>query len=806
MSITLNTTMLNNLITNNKKAFNLNTYYNINIIEPNLTITLGDTIIKYSKDIKVLFCSNCLINLTSTNYIKHLQKKHLGIYNNYEEEKLINTLKSKIASLEFNNIEEIVEELEFNKYYFKELPITFNNYKCLERNFTNINRKNIRIHYNKEHSLEEDTTNTTNTTTKATYIIEDVPLQYLEGYKDSKKIYFIPKIPRINIIEEEPTTTRSSSRYYSSSSINSSSNSNTREDKEELNTRALETNTKSLIINNYIKEEYNRSNDSRENNPLEQNRKLLNSFITKSNIYKYLEDKNRDILISLLYNSEYNSTLDSNNTRESRRRIIEIDTSLDYNKIEEIIVNLLIEIDSRINNINLLLRQLLKNDNNNKNIKDFKDFIPLENKYTKETYYSVFSRLVVFILKVFYILSKFKDTTNSLELEYLNTINTLRLERSTKQILNSIEKTDFNLLDIEESRVDFNSKLINLFTELLKDINYLSFKEDTTLKNIVIAYFYISCLDKNTKEIKPIDYISKITSIIIYNSRLITLGYFYNKEIKEEIDLKDISKEIKGFITTYLSNNSNNYFEFLSTIRPYILSLNKEAISTNYTIGEVTNNIIEYNSIEDSIENFRILFRNIYNKLNRILLDKLLKVENINSLNINFSRINDTSLLNNVNNSILDLEELKYYKYSKPYFLEQLLTNNTYYNRTLFKRIRNNKIKFRASNIERFNRNINTFIELLAIAINLFSGGSLRSIELVSIFYKNIETRDRSLFFNKEDSIFTISTNYYKSINITRKEKTNIRFLPPYLSKLIVIYIVFIIPFNNIVNNLSIRL
>ena len=695
MPTTLDTTNLNKLINNNKEIFNLDTYNNINIIESNETITIENTIIKYSKDIKVLFCSNCLINLNTTNYIKYLKKKDLGIYNNYKEENLINTLKDRIINLEFNTLEEIVEVLEFNKYYFKELPINFNNYKCLECNFINTNRKNIRIHFNKKHIRDSNT----NTTCKATYIIENIPLQFLEGYKDNKIVYFIPKIPTVSNrntrIERESIPTSVSSRNSNRSSIISISNSNTSEDKEELNTRTIETNTKSLIINNYIKEETNRNKDFKENNPLEQNKKLLNSFITKSNIYKYLENKNRDILVSLIYNNEYNSILNSNNIEESKERIIEIDISLDYSKIKELVINLLIEIDLKINNIPLLLRQLLKNNNNNKNIKNFKDFIPLESKYTKETYYSVFSKLVVFILKVFYILSKFKNTTNSLELEYLNTINTLRLERSIKRILNSIVYTNLDLLDVEENRIEFNSKLINLFIELLKDINYFSFKEDTTLKNIVIAYFYINYLDKHTKEIKPIDYIGKITSIIIYNSRLITLGYFYTKELKEEIDRKEISKEIKEFITKYLSNNSKNYFEFISTIRPYILSLNKETLSTNYTIGEITNNIIEYNNIEYPIENIRILFKNIYNKLNRILLDKLLKVENINSLNINSRKINDTPLLNKVNNSILDLEELKSYKYSKPYFLEQLLTKDTYYNRTLFKRIRNNRVELK---------------------------------------------------------------------------------------------------------------
>ena len=359
MSDTLDTTTLNRIINNNKKIFNLDTYNNINIIEPNKTITLEDTIIKYSKDIKVLFCSNCLINLTTTNYIKHLKKKHLGIYNNYKEEDLINILKSKIANLEFNTLEETVELLKFNKYYFKELPLIFNNYKCLECNFININRKSIRIHYNKKHSRD---LNTTTTTTKATYIIEDVPLQFIEGYKTSKKIYFIPKIPivsnRNTRIDEESTTTtsRANSSCSNRDSIISISNSNISEDEEELNTRTIETNTKSLIINNYIIEETDRNKDFRESNPFEQNKKLLNSFITKSNIYKYLENKNRDILVSLIYNNEYNSTLNSNNIEESKERIIEIDISLDYSKIKELVINLLIEIDSKINNIPLLLR------------------------------------------------------------------------------------------------------------------------------------------------------------------------------------------------------------------------------------------------------------------------------------------------------------------------------------------------------------------------------------------------------------------------------------------------------------------
>ena len=48
--------------------------------------------------------------------------------------------------------------------------------------------------------------------------------------------------------------------------------------------------------------------------------------------------------------------------------------------------------------------------------------------------------------------------------------------------------------------------------------------------------------------------------------------------------------------------------------------------------------------------------------------------------------------------------------------------------------------------------------------------------------------------------MFSIITNYYKSKNITRKETSNLRFLFSYFSKLLIIYLVYIIPFKDYIN------
>ena len=181
---------INNLLINSKYLFNIEKFNNPNIVVPSPTITIEDSIIEYSLELKVLFCNICSINLTYTNYIKHLSSKHSIKYKEYKENNTLEKIKNNINLKEFNSIKDLEEILEPNKYYFKDLPLLFNNYKCLECNFVNINLKSIRIHYNKEHINLNKTLKT-----KASYIIENIPLQLLEGFKNNYKIYFIPKPP-----------------------------------------------------------------------------------------------------------------------------------------------------------------------------------------------------------------------------------------------------------------------------------------------------------------------------------------------------------------------------------------------------------------------------------------------------------------------------------------------------------------------------------------------------------------------------------------------------------------------------------
>lgn len=785
MSIDISNTELNNYLKYNSNLITLSSFNNSNITTPTNTIFLEDSILKYSLELKIILCSKCSINLTNTNYIKHLSIKHKLLYKSYKDNNSLENLKNKIETLEFNTLDNLTLLLKPNTYYIKELPILFNNYKCLECFFTSIYRKGIRKHFNNKHSINKALEDR-NTSREAYYIINNIPLQVLEGFKNNSKIYFIPKLPRTTIIEDTLSTRNLSINSSSNSDDNISNDSN---DSNNYNPREIDVNNKELIFEKYNKDKKEKEKDLLYTSSIEGNKKLLSSFITKSNILTYLENKNRDLLVNLAYRSLNRSNIEDNPTD------LEEEVPIDFLELNKAILDFFETSSSKINNINVLLRQRLRSNNINLDDRNFKDFIPLESRATKNTYFTIFSNLIIFLIKVFYIRTKFKDSLNREEKEYYLLTKEIDLPRDLIKALKKIIYIDLSTLEIDENRISFNYNLSRIFIELLRVPNYLSFTKDTNLSNIVIIFFYINSLNKNTTEIKPILDIGKLASIIIYNSRLATIGYYYYKEISEDLESSKLEEEIEGFLKRYLTSSSKNYFEFISTLRPYILALSKEATSTNFLIIESKPNIIEVNSIEYSIDNIKIFFKEVFYKVENTLVEKLLGLNSIEDLALDFTRINDTPLLKRVGDSILDLEVNTNYKY-KPYFINELLTPNTYYNKRLFKGIKDNKIIFKRNKIEKFNSDINKFLEYLAIAIYLFSGGPLRGTELTTILFKNIDSKSRSILFNKDDYILTITTDYYKSKNITRKERVNIRYLPPLLSKLIVIYILYIIPFK----------
>ncbi|KAF1980659.1 hypothetical protein K402DRAFT_313352, partial [Aulographum hederae CBS 113979] len=99
--------------------------------------------------------------------------------------------------------------------------------------------------------------------------------------------------------------------------------------------------------------------------------------------------------------------------------------------------------------------------------------------------------------------------------------------------------------------------------------------------------------------------------------------------------------------------------------------------------------------------------------------------------------------------------------------------------------------------VQRFLADLNTFTELLANAINLYSGGPLRGTELNLILYKNTSIKDRSMLYNKDAGMFFVKTDYNKTNNITRKERVSYRYLTPVLSRIVIIYVAAVLPLRD---------
>ena len=780
---------INNLITLINKNSLTDIYKKEDLIVSTNTTTIANTIISFNRELSILFCKICSSNLFKDNTLKHLKEKHKVIFKEYISKDLIISIKEVLDSLECPSFNSLLTNLGSNSYFFRELNIIFNGYKCYECSYSNANSKQIRKHYRKEHRvIEEDT----RSNTKATYILENIPLQLIT--RVNTRSYFIPKLPTKDIVDNFfNINTRATSPLVI---MPTSSNISRRVD--------ISSRVRDNIVSSYreeLEEEQENTNYINVNN----NANLLTSFFRNSNILEFFRDKDKSILRELIA-SPYFSSIALENPLNS----VGID-KLDL--LEDTILEIALDISNKLGNLSRKLRQLLRDDMFYTTTKKSKDFLALDNLSTKREYFSLYTRLITYTIRVYYIKDKYKNSLEPREQEIFKVVKDIRTSREISRAIDNIlelDRIETNTISLESNK-ESSLAITKLFDLLLKDLNYLSTNRNTTLDNIVITFFFINTLNKETLEFYSVNKISKLTSMFIYNSRLFFIAYYFTREEPREESIEEIEDEdedeqlesnrridtiIAKDIKKLLTNNSNNYFEELTQLRSYTRALDRNTISENFSISEIKPNVIEYNNLEYPITTLREFFNYLLTTLETTLKTKLLGLESFDTLNINYRNINDTSLLNKTDNSIRDLSEFTSFK---TYFLTNLLTPNTYYNSTLVRSINSttNKIVFIKARIEEFNSNINYFLELLSIAFNLLSGGPLRGTELNKLIYKNIATKRRSLLYIKDENIFRITSDYYKSRNIKQQDIYNYRFIPPRLSRVTLIYLLTIIPFKD---------
>ena len=375
-----------------------NNYINLtqeyfNSIEPTLVTILNPDFFKYNKDLEIIICSTCSLALLNKKDIKkHLLKNHLEYYNN-----TLN-IKEIIKELEDLNIKSYLElnNIPNNKYYFKDLPIRFNSYKCFKCDYISTSNKKIREHLIKKENIKNKDNK------KIKEIINNIPIIIL--YPTLNKGIFIPKLIKNTSLELELKESSNNLNLISSSNSSSS------------NLSIKSNNSNSNLILNYINKKEDiilKAKEKGESNII--NSKALSSFLKNSRFNKYLENKNIKDLLELI-------------TPLNKEDIILEKAFYLNNKLAYKLSNL-------IPNIIRSIRIDLKRDTSFLNIKDF---IELETK-TKKEYFKVFNNLLIFILRLYLIKNSIISSKNK---DYIikEIDSSIILENNIKDLLESLKE------------------------------------------------------------------------------------------------------------------------------------------------------------------------------------------------------------------------------------------------------------------------------------------------------------------------------------------------------------------------------
>ena len=293
-----------------------------------------DTGIHYSPDLKLLLCFGCGRVQSSYTWAQHLKRKHRSAYERLSKrERLL--VPQEIGRFALNALDELV--VRHNTYYFPGLPVTFHNFKYRECAYVDVNRKNVRNHYRLRHHLPARSGNQ-----KVDYVLEDVPLQVLEGLPYNRKFYFIPKLP---MVPREATPSP-----YSDEGVPMSIP--PRPGLNSVGAAILEAHQKSI-------EERERKQPFYDS--ISNNKKLLNSFLANSNVLAFLQDKDRDILVDLISPPSTCS--------------LELGKDLDLDMLEANVLAFMLDVYIFIPNLTRRFRQLLKTEDQSRSYKEMKDFI-----------------------------------------------------------------------------------------------------------------------------------------------------------------------------------------------------------------------------------------------------------------------------------------------------------------------------------------------------------------------------------------------------------------------------------------------
>src|ERR1700761_3649949 len=191
-------------------------------VPPSPVVTLDPPFLVYSEDLSLMVCTLCREALSGKTAIqKHLAQPPHQEYWKALEKSTRTSIMSTLSALSLLSYHS-VPSIPTNQYYFPQLPLRFDTYKCPDCSHFTVDGKQARQHRIHAHNVRWDAR------TKRTDILYHIPAQLL--FPRSNRGLFIPRLPLVAIystevalpISQAPRSSRSSSRASSLSTTVSS--------------------------------------------------------------------------------------------------------------------------------------------------------------------------------------------------------------------------------------------------------------------------------------------------------------------------------------------------------------------------------------------------------------------------------------------------------------------------------------------------------------------------------------------------------------------------------------------------------
>lgn len=342
-----------------------------------------------------------------------------------------------------------------------------------------------------------------------------------------------------------------------------------------------------------------------------------------------------------------------------------------------------------------------------------------------------------------------------------------------------------------------------LITLLEQKTQQQALGENSLFRSPVITFLLLQSVDRQTGGFKDEGVIQNYTSILIYSFRLAFLGL-----IRLQGDLEaftnppgaDFDTTFKDLYTELLTNTSNNCFEELTQLRAYSHKISSTQLRPGRIIDHSPNEV-EIDSKRIRVDSLRTLFGALFDQLDGLLYDSLLFTNRLD-LALDTTRIQDNIFDQTIGFYFADFvsqsQDLGPYK---ELLIRKLFDPSSGISRRLVSKIDGKRLEFRSAAVNKLYSHRTHFLELLLAAIYLTSGSPIRGEEILPIRFRNtLTTKTRNIVIDPKTHLIRLVTTYYKSFNITRAEKANIRFLCPRLSRILTTYLLVFIPLYHFVN------